>query len=377
LPGKVCANGATGLKILIISDAGRPQINGVVRTLECTARELIRMGHAVEIINPDSKRFLTVAMPFYPEIKLEFFAYRRLAQIIDAFQPDCIHIATEGPLGCAARKVCMHGARPFTTSYHTRFPEYFAARVPRILAWAVLAILYALLRRFHAPAAAVMVATASIENALRAHKFHRLVRWSRGVDGNLFYPRREQPTSYQNLPRPLLLYVGRVAIEKNLREFLDLQTAGSLVVIGDGPDLPMLAQHYPHAHFLGVMKGENLAQHYAAADLFVFPSTTDTFGLVLLEAAASGLRIAAKHAPGPSDIFADMDSAAFAVLDDNLGDAINRALALPQNPALPHLFASRFSWTACTLQFVTHLQAPSPMAKRRLIRWRRKIGAGI
>jgi glycosyltransferase involved in cell wall biosynthesis len=224
----------------------------------------------------------------------------------------------------------------------------------------------------------MMVATASMENELRAHKFRRIVRWSRGVDTELFRPYGKNIAAYENLPRPILLYVGRVAVEKNLREFLELKTPGSLVVIGDGPDLPALIKQYPAAHFPGAMRGETLARHYAAADLFVFPSTTDTFGLVLLEACASGLRIAAHPAPGPSDIFADAAAKTFAALDPNLQIAVDRALSLPDDPALPRDFvAARFSWAACTQQFLTHLQAPSPQAVRRVTRWRRRIGEGM
>jgi glycosyltransferase involved in cell wall biosynthesis len=272
------------------------------------------------------------------------------------------------------RRLCLRRSMPFTTSYHTRFPEYLAARAPPLLARLVTFAAYAVLRRFHAPAGAVMVATSSIERELRAHKFHRLQRWSRGVDHALFRPYGKNLSAYDNLPRPLLLYVGRVAVEKNLRAFLTLETSGSLIVIGDGPDLASLRTAYPQAHFLGAIRGEALARHYAAADLFVFPSTTDTFGLVLLEACASGLRIAACPAPGPSDIFSEASCGAFAALDDHLPTAVARALALPDAPDIPRSFSLGFSWESCTQQFLAHLQAPSPVAKRRLDRWRRKIG---
>ena len=222
-----------------------------------------------------------------------------------------------------------------------------------------------------------MVATSSIERELRTQKFYRLVRWSRGVDMHLFKLYETNIETYADLPRPILLYVGRVSVEKNLRAFLTIQTTGSLVVIGDGPDLMTLRTEYPKAHFLGAMKGELLARHYAAADLFVFPSTTDTFGLVLLEACATGLRIAACPAPGPSDVFADPAAQNFAVLDLNLQQAADRALSLPDNRDIPRAFAARFSWEACTAQFFAHLQSPSPKAKRRLLRWRKKIGEGM
>jgi len=349
----------------------------VVRTLEATLRELTQAGHQAQIVGPKSKGLFTFPTPSYPEIKLEFFARPRLSHLIQEFAPDFIHIATEGPLGWAARGVCLAQGRPFTTSYHTRFPEYLAARVPNFLARPISFLAYAILRRFHTPAGAVMVSTASMERTLRAHKFHRLVRWSRGVDTGLFYPYGKTLAVYENLPRPILLYVGRVAVEKNLRAFLDLHTTGSLVVIGEGPDLPALRVAYSHAHFLGKKEGQVLARHYAAADLFVFPSTTDTFGLVLLEACAAGLRVAACPAPGPADIFVDSDTHSFASLDDSLQDAVNRSLSLPDNPDIPRTFAARFSWPSCAAQFLAHLQAPSPKAKRRLLRWRKKIGEGM
>jgi glycosyltransferase involved in cell wall biosynthesis len=361
------------VKILIISDAWRPQINGVVRTLEQTASELARLGHETRVVGPDERRPLTFALPFYREIMLEFFAHRRLAQILREFQPDFVHIATEGPLGWAARHLCLHRNRPFTTAYHTRFPEYLAARAPRFLAGLIRSAAYGALRRFHAPASAVMVATASIEEELRSRKFHRLVRWSRGVDTDLFRPYGKDLPTYSSLPRPLLLYVGRIAVEKNLRAFLDIGTAGSQIVIGDGPDLASLRNEYPRAHFLGALSGENLARHYAAADLFVFPSTTDTFGLVLLEACAAGIRVAAMPAPGPSDIFAGGAGKDFVVIDQNLGRAVASALQLPDNPDAPRALARRFTWEASTREFFSHLQAPTPKAVRRLERLRKRI----
>jgi glycosyltransferase involved in cell wall biosynthesis len=361
------------LKILIISDAWKPQINGVVRSLEQTSRQLAEMGQDVRVVGPDSSRPFTLAMPFYPEIKLELFAGRRLERTLRDVAPDFIHIATEGPLGRSMRRLCLRQSRAFTTSYHTRFPEYLAARVPRPLQRPTLAASYTYLRRFHAPAGAVMVATSSMEKELRARKFRHIVRWSRGVDTDLFRP-YDDTGIFKNLPRPVLLYVGRVAVEKNLRAFLELKTEGSLVVVGDGPDLPALKRDYGHAHFLGAMEGESLARHYAAADLFVFPSLTDTFGLVLLEACAAGLRIAACPAPGPSDIFIGEEAESFSALDADLGQAVKRALALPKHPALPRDFAASFSWRACARQFFTHLQAPSPQTARKLRRWRKRIG---
>lgn len=357
-------------KILIITDAWHPQINGVVRTLEATSAELRKKGHTVKIVGPDASRWCAFSAPSYPSIKLEFFARRRLLNIVKEFEPDFIHIATEGPLGWAARNMCLHNRLPFTTSYHTRFPEYLAARVPPLFSRFVRVFTYASLRRFHTPSSAIMVATKSIQHELRRRKFRRLASWSRGVDTNIFKPYGKDFAPYQNLPRPILLYVGRVAVEKNLRAFLDLKTPGSKVVIGNGPDLSMLRSEYPSAHFLGPQFGEELGRHYAAADLFVFPSTTDTFGLVLLEACAAGLRIASYPAPGPVDLFDTPEAAHFAVLNTDLHQAVESALTLPASPDAAQQFAAQFSWTACTAEFFNHLQAPTPKAIKRITRLR-------
>jgi len=357
------------LKILIVSDAWRPQVNGVVRTLEATAAELEKLGHEPMIVGPEAGRRWAFALPFYPEITLEFFAGRRLGRLLRRFQPDAVHIATEGPLGWSARRQCLKRGLAFTTAYHTRFPEYLAARSPSGLAGAVAALTYRLLRRFHAPAGAVLVATASIERELQRRKFRRLARWSRGVDADVFRPYDEGVAAYAGLPRPILLNVGRIAPEKNLRRFLDLETPGSKVVIGDGPDLAGLRAEYPHVHFLGAMSGAALARHYADADLFVFPSTTDTFGLVLLEAGSAGLRIAALPAPGPMDIFASPAAGAFVAIDDDLGRAVARALQLPRDAAAARAYARGFSWEACTQQFLDGAEVRAPAGEP--YRWRR------
>jgi glycosyltransferase involved in cell wall biosynthesis len=361
------------LKILFVSDAWRPQINGVVRTLEATVQELERLGHETLVIGPDETRWLTIALPTYPDIKLEFFAARRLARVLDEFQPDSIHIATEGPLGFAARAVCLRRKRAFTTAYHTRFPEYVSARAPRALAAVIRAAMYAVLRRFHAPSGAVLVATASIERELQKHGFRRLARWSRGVDADLFRPYGETVPAFAHLARPILLYVGRIAPEKNLPAFLSLTTPGEKVVIGDGPELAPLKAAYPEVHFLGALTGETLARHYAAADLFVFPSKTDTFGLVLLEACAAGLRVAAMPAPGPSDIFASGEVADFAVMDEDLALCIARALRLPEGVERPRAFALGFSWEACTRQFLKYANARAPQPASRAAVWRSRL----
>ncbi len=358
------------MRILIVSDAWQPQINGVVRTLESTIQQLKIMGHQVEVIGPDNTSWRSISAPSYPSIKLELFPGQRIRRTIQSFQPECIHIATEGPLGWSARNLCLHFKKPFTTSYHTRFPEYIAARVPSPISNLAKIIAYAGLRRFHAPSSAVMVATASIERELQQKKFRHIVRWSRGVDTNLFQPYDKDIPAYRDLPRPILLYVGRVAVEKNIEAFLNADRIGSKVVIGNGPDFEHLNRKYPAAHFLGSMEGENLARHYAAADLFVFPSTTDTFGLVLLEAAASGLRIASVPAPGPVDIFTDPTTQKFVALNSNMTEAIRSALALSDHPTLPCHFAKSFSWQACSEQFFQHLQSPTPQAVKRITRVR-------
>jgi glycosyltransferase involved in cell wall biosynthesis len=362
------------MKILIVSDAWEPQVNGVVRTLQATSRELKKMGHDVLVVGPDATRWCSIKTPTYPDITLELFARRRLRKIIERFQPDFIHIATEGPLGWAMRNLCLHLHRPFTSSFMTRFPEYFEARVPRWLTLSVKLFTYAGLRHFHAFSSAIMVATPSIEAILRKRRYRRIVRWSRGVDIAMFKPYDKNISTYSTFERPILLYVGRVAIEKNLRAFLNLKSPGTKVVIGQGPDLAILKNEYPSICFLGEMHNQQLAYHYSAADLFVFPSTTDTFGLVLLEACASGLRIASYPAPGPVDIFADPETCAFVVLDADLEQAVSRALALPDPGSLPHNFAERFSWEACTHQFFHNLQASTPQAIKRISRLRNWLG---
>ncbi|HSK41678.1 MAG TPA: glycosyltransferase family 1 protein [Arenibaculum sp.] len=329
------------MRILVVSDAWLPQVNGVVRTLETTRRELERLGHEVEIIGPDL--FASVPMPTYPEIRLALSAGRRLAGMIDALRPDAIHIATEGPLGFAARRYCLKRDLPFTTAYHTRFPEYLRDRVP-----IPLRLSYAVMRRFHAPAAAVMVATRSIEDDLRRRGFSNIRRWSRGVDTDLFRPRDK---AFLADPRPISMYVGRVAVEKNIEDFLKLDLPGTKYVVGDGPQLAELRRRHPLVRFAGARHGEDLARYYAAADVFVFPSRTDTFGLVLLEALASGVPVAAYPVPGPLDV---LDGTGTGCLDEDLGRAVACALGIPPGPCREH--ALRFSWRASAEQFLGNLR---------------------
>jgi 1,2-diacylglycerol 3-alpha-glucosyltransferase/glucuronosyltransferase len=339
------------MRILIVSDAWLPQVNGVVRTLTRTVEELRDLGHETRVISPDF--FTTLPCPTYSEIRLAVLPRRRLALLIDSFQPCAIHIATEGPLGVAARRYCLKRGLPFTTAFHTRFAEYVKARVGMPLP-----VVYAALRRFHAPASGVMIATASLERELALRGFRNLRRWSRGVDTELFRPRDK---SFLSLPRPIHLYVGRVAVEKNVEAFLRLELAGSKLVVGGGPQLAALAHRYPNVHFAGPRYGQDLACHYAAADVFVFPSRTDTFGLVLLEALASGLPVAAFPVPGPLDV---VDGARVGFLEEDLASAARRALGI--SPQACRDYAVQFSWRRCAEQFLANLQPFGSVASRAL-----------
>jgi glycosyltransferase involved in cell wall biosynthesis len=333
-------------KILIVTDAWAPQVNGVVRTLEALGRDLSAMGHAVRYATPEGH--LTFPMPTYPEIRLVVFPRRSLERMIDAFQPDAIHIATEGTLGMSARAICIKRKIPFTTSFHTRFPEYVHARFPFISEKTV----YRFLRWFHDPAETMMVATPSLEAEMRSHGFHNLKIWSRGVDVDTF-----RPIEGANLPfaKPIWLYVGRIAVEKNIEAFLRLDLPGTKVVVGDGPARERLSREYPDVRFLGPKTGEELVRHYAASDVFVFPSLTDTFGLVLLEALACGTPVAAYPVLGPKDV---IGGAPVAALDDDLRAACLRALDIPRDAC--RAFALTRSWRACTEQFLANLPEIPP-----------------
>lgn len=345
---------AEKLKIVIVSDAAPPQVNGVVRTLGELKRNLTAMGHEVISITPEL--FNTVPMPSYPEIRLALFPGRKLARMIEAVNPNAIHIATEGPLGLAARNYCVRRNLPFSTSFHTRFGEYLYARTGFPLNWS-----YAFLRWFHAKATSIMVATPSLQAELEGRGFGKPFIWSRGVDTELFRPRPELAGEhYLDLPRPVYLYVGRVAVEKNIEAFLDLDLIGSKMVVGDGPRLEHLRKRHPEAHFAGPLFGEELAKAYAAADCFVFPSKTDTFGLVLIEALAAGTPVAAYPVQGPLDVIGD---APVGVLDNDLGVACRKALGIA--PDACRAFATGFSWEACTRQFLANLaleEVPEPAA---------------
>jgi 1,2-diacylglycerol 3-alpha-glucosyltransferase/glucuronosyltransferase len=324
------------LRIAIVSDAWRPQINGVVRTIETVVKLLQAEGHEIEVFGPD--RFRTLPCPTYPEIRLSLFPTARLHHMLKLFAPDAIHLVTEGPLGWAARAFCLKRDIPFTTAYHTRFPEYVRARCWIPLAWS-----YALVRRFHAPSAAVLVVAQSIRDELAQRGFINLVPWSRGVDIAAFKP---QPRAETGHARPIWLYAGRLAVEKNVRAFLELDLPGTKWVVGGGPQLRELRRRYKDAQFFGSVDTQELADRYAQSDCFVFPSRTDTFGLVMVEALASGVPVAAYPVPGPLDV---VTTAKVGALDEDLRAACLAAIAC--DPADCRAHAESFTWAQCARQF--------------------------
>jgi len=328
------------MRIAIATDAWHPQVNGVVTTLSRTRDELVAMGHDVRMITPEGRR--SIPCPTYPEIRLALFQGRKIAREIDAFAPDCIHVATEGPLGLATRRYCLRRGLPFTTAWHTQFPEYVRARVPIPLRFT-----RALVRRFHRAATRTMVPTESVRRHLEHLRFENVVIWSRGVDTGLFTP--DDPLPW-NLPRPVWIYVGRVAVEKNIEAFLALDLPGSKVIVGDGPDRERLIERYRDSHFVGYRFGRELASSLAGADAFVFPSLTDTFGLVMLEAMACGLPVAAYPVNGPVDV---VEHGVNGILDNDLATACQQALELDRTACRRH--AEARSWRRSTEQFARHL----------------------
>lgn len=335
------------MKVMIVTDAWKPQVNGVVRTLTTTQRELEALGHEVDLLSP--LEFSTLPCPTYPDIQLSMFPRNRVAKRIRDYAPHALHIATEGPLGLAARRYALGHRLPFTTAYHTRFPEYVQARFGVPLAWT-----YRFLRWFHGPSRAVMAPTPKVKSDLEIYGFNNVVLWSRGVDLDIF---RLVDTQRLNTTPPIFLYVGRVAVEKNIEAFLELDLPGSKWVAGDGPALASLRAKYPDVNYLGVLDQAALAEVYASADVFVFPSKTDTFGLVLLEALACGLPVAAYPVTGPIDVLGD---SAAGVMDEDLHKACMAALQVDRKTARAH--AERFSWRAATEQFVGHLQVSDERA---------------
>jgi glycosyltransferase involved in cell wall biosynthesis len=354
------------MRILVATDTWRPQVNGVVRSLEALAAHAPPLGAKLTLLSPND--FRSIPMPGYREIRLAFATPRKVARVIREHEPDYIHIATEGPVGLATRAACLREGRHFTTAYHTRFPEYASSRLP-----VPESIVYGLLRRFHRASARVLVATATLKQDLRARGFRRMSLWSRGVDTELFRPR---PTRRCDFARPVFLNVGRLAVEKNLDAFLRLPLPGTKVVVGDGPESERLKAAFPETHFLGPLQGEALAAAYAAADVFVFPSRTDTFGLVLLEALASGLPIAAYPVMGPLDVIGNSDCG---VLDEDLGRAAVAALSIPRQRCRDR--ALGFSWTVSAGQFLDALrsggtaeaQLPVPSRAKSFWRWSREV----
>ncbi len=339
------------MRIALVTDAWAPQVNGVVRTLAETRSELQRRGHEVEVTSPDL--FRSLPCPTYPEIRLALAGRRAVGSRLAAFAPDAVHIATEGPLGWAARSWCLAQRRPFTTAYHTQFPDYLARRtgLPARLFWPYI-------RRFHRPAARIMVATETIRQQLRAQGLAQVTEWSRGVDLDTFGPDLPPPDLFFTLDRPIQLYVGRVAVEKNVEAFLANTHPGAKVVVGGGPEIARLRAAFPQAHFLGPRSGQALAACYAGADVFVFPSRTDTFGLVMIEALACGTPVAAYPAPGPLDVL----SPASGAMDEVLEAAIARALRLQRDDCVAH--GRSFSWAASAAQFLDALVPLEPERAR-------------
>jgi len=329
------------MKIAIISDAWHPQINGVVNSMQHTRDDLEQFGHQVKMFTPQD--FNTIPCPTYPSIRLSVMPGGKLSRLLEDYAPDTIHISTEGPLGMAARSWCNKRKLRFTTAYHTQFPQYVTLRAPVPLSWG-----YGVMRWFHKPSQAVMVPTASVQNELKEQGFGEKVKlWSRGVDTDLFRPQKGVDLG---LPRPINMYVGRVAVEKNIGDFLNLDLPGSKLVIGDGPDLESLKKKYPEVCFVGFKTGEDLAAHIACADVFIFPSRTDTFGLVLLEALACGVPVAAYPVTGPIDV---ITSKKVGCLDNDLKAATLAALKLKRADC--RAYALNYTWEAASRTFESHL----------------------
>lgn len=349
-------------KILLVTDAWEPQVNGVVRTLSNTMRELQAMGCEIEVISPADYPN-TVPLITYSEIRLALGARDDVEDRFLAFAPDAVHIATEGTLGWDARAICLKHKFPFTTSYHTQFPEYVTARFPWIPLWAG----YRYMHAFHDKSGRVMVATPTMQKQLELQGFRNTAIWSRGVDIEMFHPTKRGIDGgvFKDLPKPVFAYVGRVSVEKNIEAFLKLDLPGSKVVVGGGPALDELKEKYPNAIFAGPKFGEELARHYADADVFVFPSFTDTFGLVILEAAACGTPVAGFVAPGPQDI---LPGTGAGIVDDDLQKACLEALKLKREDA--RALAEKYSWRACAEEFRRNLE---PLPKERGRRFWHKL----
>src|SRR5579863_6457647 len=338
---RTVASGKFQMKVLVATDAWHPQVNGVVRTLGSLARAATKLGATIDFLTPEG--FPSYPVPTYPGLRLAWPSRRGIAERVDKARPDAIHLATEGPIGLAVRNYCRRRGRPFTTSYTTRFPEYISVRSP-----IPEALIYAILRWFHGAASVTMVATPSLRSELGERGFRNLGMWTRGVDVDLFHPDRAIDLDF---PRPIFMTVGRVAVEKNLEAFLSLDLPGSKVVIGDGPQLEKLKRDFPAAKFLGPLENGTLAAHLASADVFVFPSRTDTFGIVQLEALASGVPVAAFPVTGPKDVVGDSPIGA---LHEDLAQACMKALSLPRDAC--RKFALDCSWENSARQFLGHVR---------------------
>jgi len=341
------------MRIAIATDAWAPQVNGVVRTLQAVTAELGAMGHQVCVIAPD--QFRTLPCPSYPEIRLALTTQAGVGRRIAEFGAQAIHIATEGPIGLAARRHCLGRRLAFTTAYHTQFPDYVAERTGMPADW-----FWHYIRWFHGPSAAVLASTPSVEAILEQRGVGPVRRWGRGVDLDLFRPDRAAHPAFAGLPSPIQLYVGRVAVEKNIEAFLACETPGTKVVVGDGPARAALSRAYPDARFLGALHGEDLASAYAGADVFVFPSRTDTFGLVMIEALACGTPVAAYPVTGPIDVLDEGSSG----MDEDLATAIGKALACDRSVAAA--YGATFGWRKSAEQFLSAL-VPQGEGRRRLL----------
>jgi glycosyltransferase involved in cell wall biosynthesis len=354
------AHTAAGMpeRLLIVTDAWHPQVNGVVRSIENTNRELAKLGVDVHMITPEG--FASIPCPTYPDIRLSITSYRRVAAEIEKILPSYVHIATEGPLGLTARRWCLKNRRPFSTSYHTRFPEYVAARLPIPKSW-----LYSFVKWFHNAGSGCMVATPSLAAELTAKGMRNLMPWSRGIDATLFHPQplEDNPLGLQ---RPIFMTVGRVALEKNLPAFLDLDLPGTKVVVGDGPARAELQKLYPNVLFTGPKFGEELARIYAQADVFVFPSKTDTFGNTILEALASGVPVAAYPVTGPADILGGHATAG--ALNEDLAEACLAARSCSRDDA--RALAVTYSWEAATSDFIDNVRIANHRIRPRPPKWR-------
>lgn len=361
------------MKIALASDAWHPQVNGVVRSLSATVERIRQRGIVVETITAD--QFRTLPCPTYPEIRLAFACGGKVARRLDAFSPDAVHIATEGPVGWATRRWCRNRQIPFTTSFHTRFPEYVAVRTGLPADW-----FWPIMRQFHGAATRVFTVTPTLASELRARRISPVHLWPLGVDLGLFSPDSDLLAGIADLPRPIMLNVGRVAVEKNLDAFLSLDVPGTKVIVGDGPALAELRARFPDALFLGALHGSELASAFASADVFVFPSRTDTFGLVNIEALASGVPVAAYPVPGPIDILGkdgrgrNGGRELIGAVDEQLALAVQRALTADRRACVAE--AAHYEWDRCTDAFLAGLE-PRPVE---VVAWdlqRAKANAGL